>query len=334
MRLVLSLFLPAAFALLACSPVHAQTIEEDWALEVRQHVFSIAISPDGKLLAVGTDDIHLFDLSGGEPKPKKVLSTRMFVGVRGLTFSPDARFLAFGGSSNKVHLWSIDGDPKELDAPKVHSGDTTTMAFSRDGKLLASGSNDRTIIIWNVLETNKLKEMLLIKQTDNFNAGIRQVAFTNNTQFVVANDAGAIRLMSLTKDGKHRQDAVTKLNVGGDHQLAVRPDGKTFAVGAGGAVGLSGALKGVVNAKTRDVNGIAWSPDGVMLATCGGDGKLCVFAGVFKEPKIEKDRTDRMTCVAFPQPSTEIKPGPETFLAVGTSQGKVYVYKIATGKKK
>ncbi len=319
------------FALFAMVPVaSAQTFVDEWSLDTKQHVFSIAISPDGKMLAAGNDNIHLYDLTGAQPRQITVIESQVFVGVRGLMFSPDSKRIAFGGSDRGVHLWTVDGEPKELSVGKSHAGDTVTMAFSRDGKLLASGSNDKTVILWNVGETGKLTENLIIKQPDKYDGQIRAVAFMGTNKLITANHDGVIRLLALTKDGKYKQEKIDKLrDVSREPSLAVRSDGKTFAITNKNSIGLGGGLQGVYTGHDKEVSGLAFSPDDSVLASCGQDGRICLFAGVATTPRTSKERPDQLTCIAFPAYSTEVKPAKETFLAAGANTGKVFVYKVS-----
>ncbi len=88
-------------------------------------VASLALSPDGKLLAV-VDVIHSAEegaATGRIPTPDEVQRPR-------------------------VHLWDVDAE-KELPPLKGHRGSIKSLSFSPDGKLLATGSNDTTILLWD-----------------------------------------------------------------------------------------------------------------------------------------------------------------------------------------
>jgi WD40 repeat protein len=54
--------------------------------------------------------------------------------------------LASGSWDRTIRFWDMTG--KELTMLKGHEDEVTTVAFSADGKWLASGSRDGTALVW------------------------------------------------------------------------------------------------------------------------------------------------------------------------------------------
>jgi len=117
-----------------------------------QMALSVLFSPDGKYLMVGTfNGFHLVDALTG--KDVVSYSGRMLLG-RTATFSTDGKLLFVG---------RVDGSLRVLDAATgrvlrdipAHAEPLLALALSPDGKLLASGSNDSTVLLWNVAELSK-----------------------------------------------------------------------------------------------------------------------------------------------------------------------------------
>ncbi len=117
----------------------------------------IAFSPDGKRVLTGGDDetVRVWETETGKEllklkeHPAKALSNP--ASVWRVQFSPDgSRILAVGNFVN-IAVWDAKTG-NALPAIEGHRSWIQALAFSPDGKLLASGSGDRTIRIWNVPE--------------------------------------------------------------------------------------------------------------------------------------------------------------------------------------
>ncbi|KAB8255441.1 hypothetical protein BDV32DRAFT_130723 [Aspergillus pseudonomiae] len=106
-------------------------------------VGSVAFSPDGQVVASGSDDhtINLWDSKTGS----ELQTLKGHTGwVGSVAFSPDGQVVASGSYDHTINLW----DSKtglELQTLKGHTGWVVSVAFSPDGQVVASGSDDHTI---------------------------------------------------------------------------------------------------------------------------------------------------------------------------------------------
>jgi WD40 repeat protein len=110
-------------------------------------VWSLALSPNGKILAAGDNqgEVRLWSLD-----PEKFLgpTSESHQGtVYGLAFSPDGSRLASGGQD--IRLWDVQTRKRVMPPLKGHEDTVSGLAFSPDGQILASSSVDRTVRLWN-----------------------------------------------------------------------------------------------------------------------------------------------------------------------------------------
>ena len=124
-------------------------------------VGGFVFSPDGTVLTGsggGWDNhtVELWDMVQGEHKGTLECYTYDFI----LAFSPDGRTLACGESIlGYVELWdTVTGQPKQL-LSRRGIADITSLAFSPDGAILASGSDDNIVRLWNAV-TGEYKQRL------------------------------------------------------------------------------------------------------------------------------------------------------------------------------
>ena len=136
-------------------PVNKTSENSDQPDTLKGHssdVNSVTFSPDGQMVATGSDDrtIKLWNLTTKQ-------EIRTFKGhsswIWAIAISPDGQTIASGGADKTIKLWNLNTG-EEIRTLKGHSDGITSVAFSPDGKLLASSSLDKTIKLWN-LETNK-----------------------------------------------------------------------------------------------------------------------------------------------------------------------------------
>lgn len=241
-------------------------------------IAAVAFSPNDKLLAAGSyGQAAIWDLE--HDKPVKVL-TNVLGAVNDLKFSRDGALLAVAGgqpsAKGDLRLYQTS-DWKLVGVLRGHDDVVFSVAFSPDGKELASASFDHTVRVWKVADQSLVQ------------------TFKNHSDFVyaIAFDPSGPFLFSASKDRTvqmlDRATTKSKFTFSGVDQdvmaVAVRPDGKSI-VSAGFDSGIQWwNTQTGEKLKTSPGHGIAvhelvFSKDGSKLLSAGADRTAKIHDGV------------------------------------------------------
>jgi len=143
------------------------------------------------LVAIGTQDGHTHVIEAASPTnrfvvaPWKVWDHENAV----VAFLPDTSVLAIGSTDGLTTFWNVRSDEKSRSTSWGHAGWVTSLAVAPKGKVLASGSLDTTVRIW---DTESGEERAVLTGHD---AAVSSVAFSPSGQILASGSHdGIIRL--------------------------------------------------------------------------------------------------------------------------------------------
>ncbi|TFK32669.1 WD40-repeat-containing domain protein, partial [Crucibulum laeve] len=112
-------------------------------------VWSIACSPDGKMIAAGCNDhnIYIWDIQTGAQAMEPMKGHTNV--VQDVSFSPNGRYVASSSDDATVRVWDLETQ-KDLFPPlEGHTEGLNDVVYSPDGQYVASAGDDGTIQIWD-----------------------------------------------------------------------------------------------------------------------------------------------------------------------------------------
>lgn len=193
-----------------------RTIDNMWG-----NVTCVTFTSDGRYVSCGTDD-HVIDIWTVKEKPANKIGNGIFSAIVAGAFDAypfEARIRSIQGRVESVKFLHKDYDPlieqpflvgtgqdhtirmfdwyteEELERIKAHSGPVLCADISQDDSLLVTGSQDRTILIWKLVESGDYRLM--------------------DTQGVLRGHNAAVTSVSIRHDGK------CLASVGSDRKLII-----------------------------------------------------------------------------------------------------------------
>jgi WD40 repeat protein len=203
----------------------------------------VAFSPDGSTVASGCrgGSTRIWNVSSG--MCTRVLSSIHIDIVWSIAFSPDGRTLASAGGrqtdddddeeeemAGRILLWDLSGE-NDVIVIYAHWKEVNAIAYSPDGRYLASGGDDCTIKLWNAAIHSTRSCAVVF---EGHTSVVWSVCFSPNGKILASgSEDGSVRLWNVDAAGdgsclvhlrSHHRDSL--------RSIAFSPDGRTLATGS------------------------------------------------------------------------------------------------------
>lgn len=211
-------------------------------------LISCRFDPSGRFVFAGAQDYRVWRWDIATKKKTELAAVDAW--VRGLAFTHDAKTLITAGYDGRLIWWPVaDEKPAPLRTVEAHQGWVRAVAVSPDNTLLASVGNDLVVRLWNMDDGKLVREMT------GHDSHIYNVAFHPSGERLVTGDLKCKlidwdvktgkQVRTWTADSLQIYDKTFKAVIGGFRGLAFSPDGKLLA--GSGITKVSNAFAGVGN---------------------------------------------------------------------------------------
>jgi predicted NACHT family NTPase len=262
---------------------------------ILSNVLSVALSPDGKLLATADTSgaVCLWEITGG----KEIFNLQGHSNwVSSVAFSPCGDAFASGSFDKTIKLWNTH-DGGCLKVFQGHTNRIRSIAFSPRGALIASASSDKTVRLWDMTTGECVK--IFLGHVD----GVRSVSFSSQENLLASGSHDTtIRLWNILTGECLR---ILKGHTQHVCSVAFSPNGNILASGSDDqTIRLwdvqTGECINVLDNHTRMVSSLAFNTAGNLLFSSSSDKTVRVWNALTGEClKVFQDHAQGVSSIAF-----------------------------------
>ena len=197
-----------------------------------------AFSPDGRWLATGKfaagGTSYLWDLYGADRFTHPKIISMDEKGFTALLFDPESHWIAMGSRSGETYLLdllSTDPTPSPVILPREPAfggvESVTSLAFSPDGRRLASANFNSFIYVWEIAPEKPITDPQIL--VGNLYYEVRSIAFSPTGRWLASADTGTVRLWDMDAEEPGQSGLVLAKNVANAPIVNFSFDGRWLA---------------------------------------------------------------------------------------------------------
>ncbi len=247
----------------------------------------VAFTPDGaSLLAAGWGEeeggyrLTRWDAVAGKQTANVPLGPRRkgLGAYRFYAASPDgtAVYACQHGGDDRVRVFDAATGKEKFPHTDFHTGPVWAVAVSPDGKTLATGGNDHTIRLWDLVAWQPGERLPPCRVLEGHTNQVRSLAFSRDGTRLASAGLDKVVVLWDAVTGKKLRNPLCR--VAPSSHIAFHPAGNALAAGQeDGSVAVYDARTGEQRADWPahiPIRAVAFSPDGKWTASCGGEDVL------------------------------------------------------------
>ena len=233
-------------------------------------LISVAFSADSQLLATGSQGgiIRLIEVVGAREVRKWQAHDG---GVNSIVFTADGKLITCS-SDQTIKVWDASGG---LVTTIKQTKEINSLSLSGDGKLLASGSSDGVIKLWDATNWRELRSL------PAHSGAVFAVNFSNDGKLLAS--GGADKTIKLWQAADGQSVGTSSNSTSAIYSLVFSADDKLLAAGnSDGVVKLldasTGSTRMTLTGASGSANGLNFSDNGNWLISAHDDGSVRIWA--------------------------------------------------------